>query len=216
MKMHLKLKHIIIFTIFFLGINNLFSFEITLIDGRILKGEFKRKELMIKTSDGEECQISVKDIYSIKQNKMPIYLNTDHKYSFNVPEDWDLKADSVHGKRLVQLKGPALHGGKITILSQPFKQGRTFFDFVQESLKDIKKNEFKLNDKRVFEKSGFDDGLKFDLEVQVSGKTLCTEQISLYRSSIRTNILITCVYHPTEKYYITKIIKNFIDSFKAL
>ena len=109
-----------------------------------------------------------------------------------------------------------MHGGKITVMSQTFKKGRTFFDFVQESLSDIKKNEFKLIDKIIYNKVGFDDGLKFDLEIKVSGKTLCSEQISLYRSSMRTNTLVTCVYHPSEKNVITLIFRKFIDSFKGL
>ena len=206
----------ILFLILFFSVRSLYSFEFILIDGRIIRGEFEKNKFTIKDDSGKDHQISIKDIYSIKQNKKALYLNTDYKYAFDIPDGWTLETDSAVGSRLIQLKGPEKHGGKITIMSQSFQPGRTFFDFVQESLKDIQKNEFKLLKKSVFHKTGFDDGLKFDLDILVSGKILCTEQISLYRSSISTNILITCVYHPAEKTYFTALFSNFIKFFKAL
>ena len=83
----------------------LYSFKITLNDGKVINGKFEKEQLVVKGDNGKDYQLLAEDIYSVENGKPSFYLNADHKYSFNVPEGWILKTDSALGQKLIHLKG---------------------------------------------------------------------------------------------------------------
>lgn len=198
------------FTVFLNG------FEFTLRNGQVIKGNFNNREFLITDDKGTEHLIDADELYSVHLKGSRFYLNPENSYSFVIPDGWILNVDAGLGSRLVHLRGPADHGGKMTVMVQDFDRNRSFYDFVTESLKDIEKNEFRLKNKEAVAIEGFDDSVLFDLEISVSGKPLCTQQAAFYRSSDRKNLLLTCVYDPADKEYFRMVFDQFLQSVRSL